>query len=277
MKYIKALRKFALGAIASTALVWGGVANALPTQLGIAIDGSGSVSSADFAIQKNGLSAAFAALPVDSSVEITLVQFASGAQIEAGPVVIDSLATRDALVASTNAIVQTQGGTNPAAAINALTNAMTGSTSFGGDSIINLSTDGGFGLSSALTSANAAKAAGIDALTAEAIGPGAGTSNLLAMVYNSNSNPNDGSSVLLPSNSAPGNPLTNPAWVVPVTSFTAFGPVIGSKIQAIVGPPTAVPEPGAIALIGIGMLALVFSQAFSRRRRGRDMNMFAAA
>lgn len=254
-----------------------GVSAAITTQLGIAIDGSGSVNSSEFNTQRSGLANAFAALPIDGSVEITVVQFASSAQTEVAPVVIDSLATRNALVAQVNGISQTGGGTAPANAVNLLTSLMTGSAYFNGgavDSIINLSTDGGFYLPPASASAVSAKAAGIDALTAEAIGPGANTTNLLAMVYNPTSNPGDGSAQLLATNATPPNPMTNPAWVVPVSDFNAFGAVINSKIQAIVTPgPVGVPEPETLLLLTVGLLGLFGS----RRMSSNKMTKLAAA
>ena len=61
------------------------------TQLGFAINGSGSLSAADFTLETSGLAAAFAALPVDATVEVTIVQFASGSVLEQAPLLIDSV------------------------------------------------------------------------------------------------------------------------------------------------------------------------------------------
>jgi hypothetical protein len=199
------------------------------------------------------LAAALASLPTDSSVEVTVVQFATGQRLETGPTLVDSAITRAALVAAINAITQLGGGTNPEQGVDRLVTEMTGSANFGGDSIINLSTDGGFGFTDALASAVAAQAAGIDALTAEAIGPGANTTNLLGMVYNPGTAPNDGNAVLLAVDASPPNPLTSAAsWVVPVSGFAAFGPVVDSKVRAITG----VPEPTALALFAMALLGL---------------------
>lgn len=235
--------------LAIPAALFASSASALPTQLGFAIDGSGSINGTEFATQRSGLANAFGALPTDSSVEITVVQFASGAQLEVAPLLIDSVATRNALVTAVQGIGQTGGGTVPETAIDLLTAQMTASANFGGDSIINLSTDGGFFLPPAVTSATNAKAAGIDALTAEAIGSGASTSNLLDMVFNPFNAPGVNSQ-LLATDASPPNPLTNPAWVVPVSSFAAFGPVVQAKIQAVTG----IPTPGTLGLMVFGLI-----------------------
>lgn len=251
-----------------------GASAAVITQLGFAIDGSGSINPTEFNTQRTGLANAFGALPTDGSVELTLVQFASSAQLEIAPTVITA-GNLASVQAQVNSIIQTGGGTVPGNAVDLLTAQMTGSANFNGgsvDSIINLSTDGGFFLPSAITSAENSKAAGIDALTAEAIGPGASTSNLLSMVYNPSSNPNDGSATLLATDANPPNPLTNPAWVVPVSNFAAFEGVVTAKIQAVA--PTPVPEPGILALLAIGLIAL----GVVRVRRNQDgMGMAAAA
>ena len=58
------------------------------------------------------------------------------------------------------------------------------------------------------------------------------------------------------------NPL-NGSWVVPVTDFDAYAAVVDAKVQAIVND---VPEPGVLALGGIGLFGML---AGRRRRSGR--------
>lgn len=243
-----------------------GSASAL-TQLGAALDGSGSVSGGDFTLQLNGWADAVGNLPTDGSVEVTIVQFAgSTGVVEVAPTLIDSPATRTAVATAINAITQDGGGTPMAAGIDTLVAAMTGSANWAGganDSVINLSTDGFPNNSgAALSSALAAEAAGIDALTAEAIGPGAGTNFLETLVFNptcaANSSPL--CSVILATDSLPPNPLTGSAWVLPVTDFNAYGAAISGKVGQIVG----VPEPQMLALLAIGLAGL---GSAARRRR----------
>ena len=289
MMWINVLKRFALGATAALAIGFG-AANAMPTQLGIAIDGSGSVVPSDFTLQIDGLAAALEALPVDSTVEITVVQFANGAQVEVSPTLIDSDATLASVVSTVQDINQLTGFTNTAAAIDLVTSELMSSTNFSSNSVINISTDGETTAGSdPLVSAIASQNAGVGSLTAEAIGSFS-TTELQTLVFAPGAAPNTGSGVVLPENSIPGNPL-NPLvspFVVPVSNFSAYGAVIDGKIQAIVDDdptiptiptiPTAdVPEPGAVALIGIGILAFGFVQLLSRRRVNRDSNALAFA
>jgi hypothetical protein len=223
------------------------------TQLGFAIDGSGSIGPADFTLQTGGLAAAFAALPTDSTVEVTIVQFASGSVLEQAPLLIDSPATRQALIDTTNAITQTGGGTNIPAGVSQLTTEMTGSANFDptatDQSFINVSTDGvsSGDLNQAGTDA---VNAGIDSISAEAVGGGANPGLLVPLVRPL---PLAVVGGILPADSAPPNPL-NGGWVLPITNFNSFAPAIAAKIQVIV--PT--PEPASLAVFAIGLLGLGF-------------------
>ena len=60
-------------------------------QLAMILDGSGSISSADWTIMKNGLADAVenpGCVPHDGSVELTVIQFSNNAALEVGPIVI---------------------------------------------------------------------------------------------------------------------------------------------------------------------------------------------
>lgn len=260
------LRKFAAMLLSSAALMLGaGSATAGPvTQLGFALDGSGSVSGNNYNLLRSGLSAAIASLPVDGSVEITIVTYGgSGAATVTAPTI---------LTAATLATIQSQiathakigSGTPTAQAIRSLTTLMTGSALFadpGTKSVINLATDGvPNSQADAVAAAGEAFTAGIDALSIEAIGTGvnSGTAlnNMLAIAF-----PGPATLLGLNSTNIP-NPLGG-SWVVPVSDFDALAPILLAKVQAAITP---VPEPGSILLVGISLLALV---AVSRRRLSR--------
>jgi hypothetical protein len=153
-------------------------------QLAVCLDGSGSISSADFTTMKGGLAAAVAdplVLPQDGSVELTVVQFAgSGAVVEVSPTVIDSQITADSVASLINGITKLNGQTPMAEGIEVATAAITGSLHFktAGWQVINISTDGApyfpsvpDYLAVTIAARDDAVAAGIDEVDAEAIGP----------------------------------------------------------------------------------------------------------
>lgn len=272
----------ALSALATSLLLslsassaWGVVV----TQLGFALDESGSMSSSEYTMMKNGLSSALAALPQDGTVEITVVSFSTNVTTLVSPTVLTaaSLGTIQAQIAADSF---SGGYTNTAAAIERLRILMTGSTHFAAasHSFINIATDGeptagafcdGFWLlvcigtyyddqQAAVRRAQQAAAAGIDTISFEAIGSNSTTNSAMLQIALAGSNGKPGS--ILPSN-----PTTIPypgteTFVAPVTTFSNFASVIEAKVIASVTP---VPAPAPSALLAIGLLAL---GAFARRR-----------
>jgi len=163
-------------------------------QMGICLDGSGSISSSEWSIMLNGLADAVGdanIVPQDGSVEITVVQFAGGitggARVEIVPTMVTA-ASVGGLVTAIQNIPQGGGRTPMNAGIDLILKKM----KFEADGVtvrsqwtdaswhvINISTDGvpnepgaseATGKAAAVASRNAAAAAGIDEMDAEGIG-----------------------------------------------------------------------------------------------------------
>ena len=233
----------------------------LTTQLGFLIDASGSIGSSNFNTMRTGYASALAALPTDGSIELTVVTFASGTATVVAPTIVTA-ATLPTILAAINTMVYTGGGTATDAGINAIRGLMTGSGNFSRNlnSMLNIATDGvPNSTSAAITAAVNAENAGIDALTAEAIG--SFDSNFLRdLVFSPLNGPCNDCGTLLAVNATPPNPMTSNPWVLPVNSFDDFPTAIHAKIQASVG---EVPEPGVLTLLALGLVGL----GFARRNR----------
>ena len=233
----------------------------LTTQLGFLIDASGSIGTQNFNTMRSGYATALAALPTDGSIELTVVTFASGTATVVAPTIVTS-ATLPSIITSINNMLYTGGSTATNLGINAITGLMTGSGNFNRNlnSMINIATDGVPNSTPlALTAAVNAENAGIDALTAEAIG-GFNASFLRDLVFSPVNGPCAGCGTLLAINSEPPNPMTSNPWVLPVNSFDDFPTAINAKVQASVG---NVPEPGVLTLLALGLVRL----GFARRNR----------
>ena len=232
------------------------------TQLGFALDESGSIGPSAYNIEKAGLAAALGSLPTDGSIEITVVSYSNNVQTLVMPTVLTA-ASLPGIQASINGDGFSSGLTNTAGAINELTSLMTASSNFvpGDASLINISTDGSpnvgspNGQAAAVAAGAAAAAAGIDSISFEVIGGNTTTVNNAAAIAF------PGPVTVLPTNSvAIPNPI-NGSFVVPVSNIQAYAPVILAKVQSV----AQVPVSGSLSLLGLGLVAL----GAARVRRSR--------
>lgn len=91
------------------------------TDISFIVDGSGSINSTDFSIQKNGIIAALQdplTIPVDGSIAVSVVQFSGSARIESAYRVIQTPADVTAVVTAVTSMRQINGSTGPGLGIN---------------------------------------------------------------------------------------------------------------------------------------------------------------
>ncbi|MBI1742979.1 VWA domain-containing protein [Candidatus Acetothermia bacterium] len=155
------------------------------TQLVFIVDGSGSISSADFTTVKSGIAAAILAqIPTDGSIEITVVQFAGDivgdARVEVPPTAITSSTVRSNVATTIQNITKANGTTPMAAGINLAKNTICNpSCRTDAIQIFNIETDGnpnvpsspaGAAVTAAINARIAAVSAGVDEFDAEGVG-----------------------------------------------------------------------------------------------------------
>jgi len=123
----------------------------LTTQLAMILDGSGSITSANWTVITDGLADAVedsSCLPDDGSAELMVIQFAGAiagdARVEVSPTVIDSTATAVSVATMIRAISQGRGLTPMAKGIHLAADTMAASPHFDTSlkQVLNLTTDG---------------------------------------------------------------------------------------------------------------------------------------
>lgn len=214
-------------------------------QLGLLVDGSGSISATDFELVRDALIASLSdpdLIPQTGVLEITIVQFSDErARVEVAPTVLTA-ATVTSITSKLQSMTQGRGGTPLWLGIDAITNAMVASPNFSvaERQTINIATDGqpqvpvsSISVAQGITLSNQARdravSAGIDEIDAEGVGQAitdVGFRNfLLQLVW-----PQPGS--LVESN---GDITTfDPGFVTLVADFQDFEEALRAKVAAIV-------------------------------------------
>ncbi len=112
-------RNLLLGTAAAAVLAFGSAANAaqILNAVSVVIDGSGSISTTEFAIQRTAYATLFndaTVLPADGSVVVNVIQFSSQGTgiIEQTALRINDDTDRETLVAAVNAMVRLNGSTD---------------------------------------------------------------------------------------------------------------------------------------------------------------------
>ncbi len=233
------LKKLWMGLAASAALgLATTAAHAIPIELGLALDASGSISTANFALQRNAYATVLndpTVLPRDGSVAIGVYQFSSSANQVFPTTVIDGT-TIGNLITAISTFTRISGGTDIGSAITALQNDILGNAIDSDRQVIDVSTDGAGSLGS---QPGAALAAGIEQINCLGIGAGANCGFIGG----------------------------TDAFSITVASFGDFEQALRTKLaREIPGGNGTVPEPGMLALLGIGAAAFGFGHRKNKAR-----------
>ncbi|MDR4653260.1 MAG: VWA domain-containing protein [Nitrosomonas sp.] len=221
-------------------------ANAGVIQLGFILDESGSIGGSNWNIIRQGLADGIDLIPVGStnSYEVSIVSFARDATVRHANVLIDSIASRNALSDQIESYSPAAGGsTNFAAAFDAMKNVLSNTINSADFSYVNFATDGrqtrgGTGISER----NALIAAGIDNISIEGIGSRVDTNDLQ-------------NNFCYPQPCDTTDPFNFPTqgFYISVADAQDFVVVLQNKIRVVTG---QVPEPSTIALLGVALLGM---------------------
>lgn len=157
-------------------------ANAATLELGLAIDGSGSMSVAEFNLQRDAYISVLSdlsVLPRDGTTAIGIKVFSSTV-INVFTMAEITVANHGALIAALTAMTRPGGSTSISGAINDFTTEIFGNSIMSTRQIIDVSTDGVNNVGNLNTARTNAIAAGIDQINCIGIGPGANCAPVIA-------------------------------------------------------------------------------------------------
>jgi hypothetical protein len=213
--------------------------SAIPIELALVVDASGSISSSEWQIQMQGYNNAILdVLPTDGTVAVSVIRFAQTASVVRSMTLIDSVTARNDLASFFTTLSQAGNGTTTciSCGIIAAEGTFSGSAT---RSIIDVSTDGVW--NTGVNPAGPAATIGtsrwaVDVGRADVVNAiGIGTSTAPNFAYG------EGSFSLL------------------AASFQAFEPVLIEKLRRETG---QLPEPGTLALLAVTLVGI----GYARRR-----------
>ena len=250
---MKFLSNIALTIAGSLALVTAAQAVPIQTAIGLSIDGSGSISSSNFALQRDAYAGVLgdgSILPADGSVVIYVNQFSSSVQTEVAALRINDEADRTSLIDGINAMAQLNSSTNIGGGILDAADAL--------DSFL-----GGFDVSDFAPDFRALIDVSTDGFHNTGPEPDTASSDVLAGVGLANVT-FDQVNCLGVGSSADCSWIQGSSFSLNADSFADFESVLQTKLGREIGTdPSEVPEPVSLGLLSVGLVAM----GVMRRRR----------